>query len=432
MAAQMCAEEEEEDEFANANDIAAQMFAEEEEEEDEFANANAEDEAEERKIAEELVAMNKPKTVRKRIQRKQRIEAIAQLQTNPEITRFFEGRMKDPEHYTYTAEGNLEVKGAKGVSDKVIRMEKKFVKLKPEQYEAYEGARQANLKRAEEEYELALAALRLAQEKYQREKDATSAEAVVLANKAVSEKSKIVSRAAYPELWTDMIPSIDTYRVLMQYDPYEKRKLGYPVYLLKRHNMPMKEAWGTYQERTEGVDEEVQEGGGIRIRFITDVEDKSTGHFHPFYQRNFVFNETEYCCPYQAYQAERFKELGQEELRKQVLGTRSGRTMHNIATKNTSLPKTPQALWEDILFHFFHKHADLAKELEATGSDRFHVMDKQIPSEYGPALDKARLKLRELGDSEVADQEVKERAITEEKQKKDKVGAIIQNFRKKF
>jgi hypothetical protein len=106
--------------------------------------------------------------------------------------------------------------------------------------------------------------------------------------------------------------------------------------------------------------------------------------------------------------------------------------MHTLALRNTTLPKTPSALWEDILFHFFHQHKDLAKELEDTGSDKFHVMDKQIPAEVGAALEKARLKLRELGDTEVLEGEVKEKAITEEEQKKAKVGAIVNNFRRKF
>ena len=58
---------------------------------------------------------------------------------------------------------------------------------------------------------------------------------------------------------------------------------------------------------------------------------------------------------------------------------------------------------------------------------------RDAPAEYGPALEKARHRLRELGDAEVGDQQIKERAITEEQQKKDKVGAIIHNnFRKKF
>ena len=387
------------------------------------------------KAAEELVSLEKPKGLRKKqYKRKAVIPATTVLQTNPAITNFYSGRMVDTEHYTYTAEGNLQISGVRGVPDTIIRMDKTFVKLKVEDYETLAQARKEALKNAEADYEAALGALRIAYERYKEEKDTSSAEAVVLANKIVEEKNKIVSRAAFPEVWTDVITRIQTNKVLLQYDPYETRTLGYPVFLFKHHDLPLQEAWGHYEERGAGEDEdneETMEGGGLRIRFITDVEDKSTGHFHPFYVRNFVFHETEYCSPYQAYQAERFKELGEEELRKQILGTRSGRTMHTLALRNTTLPKTPQALWEDILFHFFHQHKDLAKELEATGSDKFHVMDKQIPADYAAALEKARLRLRELGDTEVMEGEVKEKAITEEEQKKAKVGAIVNNFRRK-
>lgn len=213
-------------------------------------------------------------------------------------------------------------------------------------------------------------------------------------------------------------------------EPYEKRKLPYPVNQFKHFPLSRTQAWGTYKIGFQP--EKSMEGGGVQIRFITDIEDPSTGHFHPFTIRSFTFNETEYCSPYQAYQAERFKELNLDELRKQILGTRSGRTMHVIALKDKRLPNQPQQLWENILFHFFHQHPDFAKELEETGTDRFHVMDKQIPAEYGAALEKARLKLREAGDKDLDHQEVKEKAITEEDQKKAKVGAIIHNFRKNF
>ena len=74
----------------------------------------------------------------------------------------------------------------------------------------------------------------------------------------------------------------------------------------------------------------------------------------------------------------------------------------------------------------------MRKELDATGTDKFHVMDKEIPAEYGTVLEKARLRLRELGENELDHQEVKEHVITEEEQKKAKVGAIIRNFKKKF
>jgi hypothetical protein len=91
----------------------------------------------------------------------------------------------------------------------------------------------------------------------------------------------------------------------------------------------------------------------------------------------------------------------------------------------------PQELWEEILFQQFYQHPDVRKELDATGTDKFHVMDKEIPAEYGMALEKARLRLRELGDNELDHQEVKEKVITEEEQKKAKVGAIIHNFKRR-
>lgn len=424
----------EEEDFSALNLAIAELEAQEAAlENEEVENEEGVEEEEEEAVEQGLAVPTAVKAKKKAYKRKAVTAATTVLQTNPEITMFYTLRMKDTEHCTYTPDGNLEIKGVKGVPDTLIRMDKKFVKLKEADYKVLEEARKANLLKAEAEYEAALAALRFAYERYNEDKDTSSGEAVVLANKMVEQKSKIVSRTAFAEIWTDVIPSIEVNKVLMQYDPYETRKMKDPVFLLKHHDLPLKDAWGHYEERKGGDEEEEEmEGGGIRIRFITDVEDKSTGHFHPFYVRNFVFHETEYCSPYQAYQAERFKELGEEELRKQILGTRSGRTMHTIALRNTTLPKTPQALWEDILFHFFHQHKDLAKELEETGTDKFHVMDKQIAPDYAAALEKARLKLRELGDTEVLEGEVKEKAITEEQQKKAKVGAIVNNFRRKF
>jgi hypothetical protein len=374
----------------------------------------------------------KPATfVRRRITRRKASaiggEVYDRIRPDDDLFQFFAGRARDPRHYTYTPEGNLERKGVKELPDKVIQMEQKFVPLQLAQLEEILAERSKALKQREEAYEKALSDLRIAIDRYARD-DAT-AETVCEANKRVAQASLLRSRTAYPEQWTTMIESISISEILMTADPFEKRKMPYPVFLFKHNDLSRKDAWGTYKGRAQ-TDEKDMEGGGIRIRFITDPEDKSTGHFHPFTPRNVTFHETDYCSPYQAYEGERFKELGADDLRRQILGTRSGRTMHSIAIKDKRLPNQPQQLWEDILFHYFHQHPDFAKELEATGTDKFHVMDKEIPAEYGPALEGARLRLRELGDKELDHQEVKEKAITEEEQKKAKVGAIIRNYRK--
>lgn len=365
--------------------------------------------------------------VRKRIIRKRAVKPTVQILEDARIETFFRGREKNPLAYTFTSEGNLQVRGVKDVRDDVIRMTQKFVPMTEAMYSDLMQTRMDALKEIEVLYDKSLAKLRNTIERY-TEGDAT-AEAVVLANTDVLELNKQRNQIAYPERWITTEDNPETRKVLLNYEPNEKRKMGYNVYLFKHNELGRKEAWGQYIARTAGGGSD-EPNETIRIRFITDLNDPSTGHFHPFFQRNFIFNETEYCCPLQAYEGERFKELGKEDLRKQILGTRSGRTIHSIAIKDKSLPNQPQRLWEDILFHFYHQHPEVRKELEQTGTDKFHVMDKEIPAEYGQALEAARFRLRELGDNELDDQEVKEKVVSEEDQKKAKVGAIIHNFRR--
>lgn len=407
------------------NQAEAENENEEEEEESEEAQL-----AGLKKMMEELQAKDsseaKPKIVRKRFERKKKVALKAEILDDPEIVRFFQGREKDPYGYSFTPEGNFKVEGVKDVPNKTIPITEKFVDFTSQaDYVDLYKTRLDALKVEEAKFDLALQVLRETEEGYKR--GDRTAEEVVRANVAVLELSRARSRIAYPEIWIDMIKKAAVQDVLMHTEPYEKRKMKYPIFLEKHHDLPRKTAWGKYVPRTTAVP---LEGGALRIRFITDLQDETTAQFHPFFQRDFIFNETEYCCVYQAYEAERFKELGKDDLRKQVLGTRSGRTIHSIAIKDKAPPNQPQQLWEDILFQFYFQNPDLRKKLDATGTDKFHVMDREVPADYGTSLEEARFRLRELGEKDLDHQDVKEKAITEEDQKKAKVGAIIHKFRK--
>lgn len=409
-------------------------FNEEEEWNEETRRALLEIEEEERK--QKQTAASQVKTPAKKQEAYREIRALqsqiraptTQILNDPELVKFFKGRENDPLHFFYTPEGNLETRGAKDIPNSVIFLEKKFVSLKEPEYVDLMKKRLEELKKREEVFDAAIQNLRRTLQQYKVGE--VSAELVVQANTSVLEASEKRSLVAYPERWVNDLENPVSQDILIMYEPYEKRKLGYNVMLLKHNELSRKDAFGSYVERSQ--EEEEQEGGAIRIRFITDVEDKQTGHFHPFTLRNFKFNETEYSSPYQAFEGERFKQLGKEDLRKQILGTRSGRTIHAIAVKDKTMVSAPQQLWEDILVQFFYQHPDFRKELDATGTDKFHIMDKEVPAEYGMALDRARLKLRELGENELDHQEVKEKVITEEEQKKAKVGAIIHNFKRKY
>lgn len=343
---------------------------------------------------------------------------------------FYQMRAKDPVQYTYTPEGDLRMPAVKDMPAVTIPL-RYFSGLEPEERQELETRRTTDLLEIEAAYEESLLTLREAIAKYreggQLDEDAI---AVVRANEEVRLNSKLRSDFAYPSKWIKDIENPTTSDILLN-QRYEERKMGFDVFLFKRQDLSKDNAWGHY--RASRPAEGVMEGGGnTSVLFITDVEDKQTGIFHPAYIREFVFSETQYVSPYQAFEAERFKELGNETIRKQILGTRSARTISNIAEKEDKQPANPNKLWEAILDAFYTQHTDLAEKLKETGSAKFHTMDKQIGSQvYVDALEKVRTRLREDSGAEKATEIAKESAITVEEQKKARTGAIIHNFRRR-
>jgi hypothetical protein len=186
--------------------------------------------------------------------------------------------------------------------------------------------------------------------------------------------------------------------------------------------------WGRYRDLTiEATEEQNQQSGGSND--VIFIEDEETP-FHPAFMREFVYEETRYVSPYQAYQAERFRELDLPEIKNQILKTRSARTIHNIAAKEPTDVKYPKELWEQILEAYYTQHKDLATRLKDTGSKRFHLSEAMYANQnYLDALLATRVMLRESGDVQAEIKEVKEGVITEEQQKRNRAGAIA-NFRR--
>ena len=169
------------------------------------------------------------------------------------------------------------------------------------------------------------------------------------------------------------------------------------------------------------------EGGGTVVLFLTNPEDPKTGPFHPAAEREFVYNETRYVSPYQAYETERFKQMEDDFMVKKLLGTRSAKTIRNLVSGEKRQPQFPIQLWEEILEAFYTQFKDATESLKATGSARFHMMDKLTGSpEYANALANVRTKLKEReNDAPGMVDDVKLSVISEDEQKKAKVGAII-------
>ena len=342
---------------------------------------------------------------------------------------FYFYRSKYPESFVYTPEGNLQIKpNPKEIPPTILPL-KAFGPLRPEELEEIERTQDEDRKAAESQYVIKLKELREATERVDPMNQESIA-TVVRLNEELRNFSILRNKALYPERWSKEIESIDTRKILLD-KPHEERKLGYPVYLFKRFGLSRNDAEGHYREHGEAASAGM-EGGGTIVLFITDMEDPQTGQFHPATEREFVYNETKYASPYQAFETERFKELENESMVKKLLGTRSAKTIKNLVSMESKQPQFPVKLWEEILEAFYTQFKDAAETLKSTGSARFHMMDKQIGTpEYANALATVRTKLKEKeNEAPGFTDEVKQSVISQDEQKKAKVGAIIHNFRR--
>ena len=373
----------------------------------------------------------KPKKTERKAKPAKGVAAFEAASDKEKVKLFYSYKSKFPRSFVYTAEGNLQVlENPLGIPPTVITL-RAFGPLRPEELEEIEAKQRADQLKVEAEYVQKLKELRDEYEIY----DPMSPESVagiVKLNEDLREVSVLRNKTMYPEQWVKTIQSVDTRHILLD-QPHEERKLGYPIYLYKRWTLSRNDAEGHYREHGEFRPGGGMEGGGTVVLFITDTEDPQTGIFHPAKEREFVYNETRYVSPYQAYETERFKELEDEKMVKQLLGTRSAKTIKQLVSMEPRQPQHPLQLWEEILEAFYTQFKDAAETLKATGSARFHMMDKQIGTpEYANALATVRTKLKEKeNDAPGNVDQVKRSVITEDEQKKAKVGAIIHTFRRR-
>jgi predicted NAD-dependent protein-ADP-ribosyltransferase YbiA (DUF1768 family) len=371
----------------------------------------------------------KPKKPERKAKVPKQADSFEKSSTEEKIKLFYSYRSKFPQFFVYTAEGNLQVlENPKEIPPMVIPL-RAFGALRPEELQEIEVKQNAEQLTVEAEYVEKLKELREAHELYNPMSPESTA-AIVRINEQLRQLSVLRNKTMYPEQWVKTIESVDTRRILLD-QPHEERKMGYPVFLYKRFNLSRADAEGHYREHGEGVLGSME--GGTVVLFITDTEDPKTGMFHPATEREFIFNETRYASPYQAYETERFKELEDEKMVKQLLNTRSAKTIKNLVSMEPRQPQHPIQLCEDILESFYTQHKDATEALKATGSARFHMMDKQIGTpDYANALASVRTKLKEKeNDAPGFLDPVKNSVITKEEQKKAKVGGIINNFRRR-
>lgn len=395
------------------------------------------------------------------------------------IAAFYKKRERFPALFTYNKAGNLVVYNKAGSIEDTIVL-KTFVTLDPTQREVFDQERNDALGEAEIRYESTLERLRETMEQYKR---TGNTQPVLAAQKAVSEADQVLTRIRYGTRGIQAIHNPEVRSV--QFDkPKEVKKLfpmtGDPfkkeLARLIVRELPLLKSEGTYVDTPAVTEEEGEQPearasdstvrqklrDGRWARIFYEADDGPSGFLSPFWPVEYTMENddgttTRYFTASQAFEYARAKEAGLQEVMKNILRTRSTRTMRFLTKKIVAQPKNPKELWLRIFTAVYEQHPELKEKLLATGTDAIVFADVREgvsgtgfgertretldPSKWtgenavGFALETLRYQLREgtakEGTAVAADGGPDQAVITEEEQTAARTGAII-GARKKF
>jgi len=171
------------------------------------------------------------------------------------------------------------------------------------------------------------------------------------------------------------VKGLEVRDVQMEDQAEEKRKQKL-VYQAVFRDFPLANLYGKYTRSKEVINAIEQKG--IRLNsgevFLTNGrvarffnENEANNEFLSIYLvRDFVYNETKFSSPYQAFETTRLMELGKEDLAKKVLNTRSIKTIRYYIREVLDVLPDTKALWTEILSEYYKQHSDLIKNLVDT------------------------------------------------------------------
>jgi len=400
-------------------------------------------------------------------------ELLYTKETLAAMRSFFKGRSKNPELYTYTSAGDLEIKEGdqgkgkkKAVAGTVLL--NRFVPLDPGERALLEETRLKELAAIDEEYEAEAIVLKAAWEEYE---NTLAMRAVLNSNQRLTEID--ARRNAVRSQVRDCIPIPNPkIKEILLSERYEERRMFPPadpfeqnVVRICYYPFPTEVEMGKYIPTTESAEGEKKEEAaedavpyrqrlkdGRYARIFYDASSDANGFLSPMSLVDFTIEvggiESRYSSPIQAYQVERVRELGYPSIAANLMKTRSARTILLLVKQVKGHPNDAKGLWLKIYTSVYNKFPNLAAKLLATGSDTLIFADtREGPSAVGlgekdPAvLDPAKWKgenavgiaqetvrtrlredtLKEDPQAENVDAAV----ITEEEQEAAKLGAII-------
>ena len=293
------------------------------------------------------------------------------------IKAYFKNRINPKKNmrYTFTSEGDLETYDVKkGSVIDTINLNY-YRPITKEEFEENNNARIAAIIETEEQIDLYKSLLRKAYEEYKTNGDARS---VVECNQEITnlEKKKIAIRSPVAFLKTFPDDEGIEKRTIYFDMSFEKRKIKDISYMVYR-DFPLWKLYGKYTD-SKDIHEatklkslvigEVYLNNGKIARIFNNVEDDN-GFLSIFNMIDFVYKNTKYSSPYQAFEVVRLSENGFVDVVKKIMDTRSIKQMQVRANAFKQPVKNIKAVWKDILREFYQQNGELIQKLIKTNDD---------------------------------------------------------------
>lgn len=308
-------------------------------------------------------------------------------QTQNEIKTFFKNKLKSKKKYTYSIsnEGNLETYDSK-TGELINSITLKYYRpLTKDEINIMEEERINSIIQVEEQIDIQKAMLRKAFQTYKETKVAND---VLRINQEIAnlESQKALLRTPVREIID--LQSIEKRSIYFDM-PQEKRKEEF-VYKMFYRDFPLWKLYGIYTDSKESyetiekkrislVPGEVVLANGKVARIFGPIEDEYNGFMSIYNINDFVYQETKFSSPYQAFEAYRLTEAGAEDLRNKILQSRSIKFIQITSKKNMTPLKNTKNVWKDILRSYYEQNPELVKKLLETNEDVLVFAD---PSSY--------------------------------------------------
>ena len=394
-------------------------------------------------------------------------DAKTQIQIETFYKKLGSQSRKDKYIYKQTEEGNLESYDRKTnavISSIPLYYYRSYTK---DEIEIIERERTQELINIEEQIDVTKDLLRNAYEEYKKTKNPVN---FLKYNEEMKdlELKKVIYRSPVRDVKT-----IESIEIEQKYEVRKANNIQVNVY----RDFPLWKLYGKYTDSKEVLEASIQKqtvlgsgeiflkNGKIARVFNNVSEDDINSFLSIFNIQDVIINNVKYSSPYQAFEAIRLETLGYDDLRNQIMKSKSIKYIRIIASKiKRALPNTKE-VWKNILNQYYLQNSNLRDMLIKTKTTIL-VFANDIPYLGGIGFEKAsgeeitdptkwktlkigdviitsnivgnvlmeirnEMKEEEIEEKEQTGGEVKESYKTDEEREKQKKAAIINYMRKK-